>query len=109
MKNQTKTKIKKHKPASLKYNVNQVGDYKTITDQPKTKAFIYMNLVNAVKVAVEENLDSIDLFKLADSNVCFVLNKDGWKISLSNAIQFFTEKEMFETCIECQRLIEIIE
>src|ERR1700676_5173860 len=92
MKSQSK-KIK-HKPASVRYNVHHFDDYKKLTDQSKTKAFVYMNLVKAVKSGVEGNVNTIELFKLADSNISLSLHKNSWKTSLSKAIEFFTEKEM---------------
>lgn len=99
---------KRHKPTSLKYNVHRLSDYKKITDAPKTKAFVYMNLVAAVKTAVEGEMESVDLFKLEGCNASLVLPKAVWKPSLTKAMEFFTEKEMFETCIECKRLIDLI-
>ncbi len=105
----SQSKKTKHKPASVRYNIHHFDDYKKLTDQSKTKAFVYMNLVKAVKSGVEDNVNTIELFKLADSNISLILPKDSWKTSLSKAIEFFTEKEMFETCTECQKLIELIE
>jgi hypothetical protein len=99
---------KSHKPASLRYNITKFDDYAVITEQDNTKNFVYMNLVVAVKNAVADKIDTADLFKLADSNVQIALPKDGWKTSLSKAIVFFQEKEMFETCAECKKLISQI-
>ena len=100
-----KPRQKSHNPASLKYNVTKFDDYGVITEQENTKNFVYMNLVAAVKNAVADKIDVADLFKLADSNVQITLPRQGWKTSLSNAIDFFQQKEMFETCAECQKLI----
>ena len=100
-----KPRQKSHKPASLRYNITKFYDYGVITEQDNTKNFVYMNLVVAVKNAVADKIDTADLFKLADSNVQISLPKQGWKSSLARAIDFFQQREMFETCAECQKLI----
>lgn len=101
-------KKKKYKPAAVKYTISKLSDYKKITDAANTKSFVYMNLVNAVKTVISEDVQSVDLFKLHGSNVSLSLPRSSWKTSLTKAMEFFTEKEMFETCVECQKLIETI-
>ena len=99
---------KKHKPASLKYSISRFSDYHSITVNKKTKVFVYMNLVNALKSAIEEKAEIVDLFKLDGTGSCIAIQKDNWRPALNKAMEFFTEEEMFETCAECKKLIDTI-
>lgn len=74
----------------------------------QTREYVYRHLVRAVKSGVEEKVDIVEIFKIIDSDIAITLPKDRWKISLNKAMEFFTEKEMFEYSAECKKLIEKI-
>jgi hypothetical protein len=95
-------------PVSVKYTIHNFSDYERITEDDNTKAFVYLHLVNAVKRSISTNINSIELFKLTDFNSTLSLKREDWKDSLSNAIGFFADKELYEKAAECKHLISLL-
>ena len=106
MKAPKKTRIKKHKPAKLKYTIRNFEEYKILTQNDNTKAFVYMNLIHAVKNSLDQSNESLDLLELTDLNSIITLPRDKWKPTLNRAMEFFSDYELFETCAECKKLID---
>lgn len=73
----------------LNYIVRRFADYQNITDNKKTKEFVFMNLANAIEEGLKTDSTKIDLFKLRGSRSSIVLDRSNWKKSLKNAISFF--------------------
>lgn len=105
-----KTTQKKNllKLPELNYNVRRFSDYQMITNNRKTKMFVFMNLVNAVDQGVKAGTDKVDLFRMRGMKSSILLEKSSWKDSLTNALHFFTEIEAYETCSKCKELIDKI-
>jgi hypothetical protein len=99
---------KKHNPTPLQYRIKQFSDYESITQMDKTKAFVYVNLIKAIKITIADNADHVELFNLTDYNSIICLKREDWKEPLNKAIEFFADKEMFEMCVECRNLISLL-
>lgn len=92
----------------LNYIVRRFADYQNITDNKKTKEFVFMNLVNAIEEGLKTESIKVDLFKLRGSRSSIVLDRSNWKKSLNNAISFFSDIEYYETCSKCKELLNKI-
>lgn len=105
---QKKTILKKRELPPLGYTVHRLSDYQTITNLRKTKKFVFLNLIRAIKDGIDEGVEQVGLVKLKGSNASILLNKSNWKPSLNNAILFFTESEEYENCQKCKDLLEVL-
>ncbi len=52
-----------------------------------------------------KNKKSISLFEVANSEYYIELEKDKWKSSLENALEYYLEREEYNKCAECRDLI----
>lgn len=100
-----KKKINVRKLPELNYHVYRFSDYQFITNTKKTKMFVYANLVNAIQYSIKNNEDKAELCVLRGTNSKIIIEKPSWKKSLTKALHFFTEIELFETCSMCRDLI----
>jgi hypothetical protein len=91
----------------LNYNVRSFKDYETISESVDTKKIIFKNTVDAISHSIENKKTSADIF-LIGLDYRLVLNKNKWKESLQNAIDFFSSDsiEDYEACQKCKALMD---
>lgn len=98
----------KKKIPFINYSITRLEDYELISSMPQTKKIIFDRLLECVSDGVKANKDSIDIFKIYDTNQVIILEKEKWRDSLENAILFYIEQEDYEKCAECKKLIDNI-
>ena len=89
---------------------NSEGDEKEFLK--KNKWVIHSLIVDGVKKAYEEKLESITVFRIINTVSNFVmtseLKKDDWIDSLSKSMDYFVSIEEYEKCKEIKDLIKNI-
>lgn len=98
----------KKKVPFINYTVTKVEDYETLTHMPETKRKVFDRLLESIKDGVKTNKKSVDIFRVYDSDTILILDRDKWKDSLANAIEFYIQVEEYEKCKDCRSLIENI-
>ena len=94
------TKMKRKIP---KITVNVPFEY--FITIPEVKEVVIEEVVVAIKEGIEKKKKSISLFEIANSNYYIDIEKQQWKASLQNALDYYIEKEQYDKCIECRDLI----
>lgn len=89
----------------LRINLNTGADYKQICEVPEFKDVIMQELVIAVKDGLQKKKDYIELFEISDSKVCVNLEKKEWKSPLNEVLNYFSEKEDYDKCVEIRDLL----
>lgn len=93
----------------LNYKVVEVEDYYRLSDSNDYKKFVFHNLVLAIAFGLQNNSKTADLFKLRNSGNVILIKKEHWKEQLINAINFYSEIDLYNECIDCENLIKIID
>jgi len=78
----------------------------------KNKWVIHSLIIDGVKKAYEENLESVTVFRIINTVSGFVmsseLKKDDWLDSLNKSMDYFESIEEYEKCTEIKELIKNI-
>ena len=103
-KNQQSKSMKRKIPV-FRVNIQSGAEYEQLENMPDVKEVVIEETIFAIKDAIKRKKTSIELFEVADSGFYVQLNKDKFKSSLENAIEYFIEKEEYDRCVECRDLI----
>ena len=80
-------------------------DYSNLSKTPEVKKVIIDETLYAIKEGVKKNKKNIPLFEVANSNCYIELEKENWKPTLKNVLDYYIEVEEYDKCIECRDLI----
>jgi len=71
------------------------------------KEYIYDNMVNAIEVAMFENLDVADFAEImiAGETIDIKCERQEFNMNLQNALTYYINEEIFEKCKRVQDLI----
>lgn len=89
----------------FRVNVRPGASYEMLTEVPGIKEVIIEETVLAIKEGIKKKKKSIPIFEIAGSNYYVEIEKNNWKSSLENAIEYYVELEDYNKCIECRDLI----
>ena len=81
------------------------ADYSILTDLPEIRQVVLEEAIYAIKDGIEKHKSSISLFEIADSDCYIELSKDKWKPTLEHLIEYYSEKEEYDRCIEVRNLV----
>jgi hypothetical protein len=95
----------KRKIPVFKVITSEGESYDRMLEIPELKDIVIEETLFAIKEGIDKRKKSILLFEIADSNYYIELEKDKWKLSLENVLDYYTEKEEYDMCIECRDLI----
>jgi hypothetical protein len=95
----------KRKIPVFKVVASEGESYDRMLEIPELKDIVIEETLFAIKEGIDKRKKSILLFEIADSNYYIELEKDKWKLSLENVLDYYTEKEEYDMCIECRDLI----
>lgn len=95
----------KRKVPVFKVNIKPGASFRLLTEIPEIREIVIEETIVAIKEGINKKKKSISLFEIADSDYYIELEKDKWKLSLENAIDYYVEKEDYNKCIECRDLI----
>ena len=101
-----RNKSKKRIVPFLHYTVRDFYEYDQLSEMNETKDVVFKNLYEAISHSLKVKKETADIFMI-NNDEYVVLNKDKWKKSLENAIQFYSQEEIqdYESCKLCQELI----
>ena len=84
------------------------GGYDSIVDDPNVKDIIFSCIISGVKEAVQHKQKEAAILELNSSGMYISLDKDKWEPALNKTIEYFTSLEDYDTCIEVQELLKLI-
>ena len=95
----------KRKVPVFRVSIKPGASFRLLTEIPEIREIVIEETIVAIKEGINKKKKSISLFEIADSDYYVELEKDKWKLSLENAINYYVEKEDYNKCIECRDLI----
>jgi len=98
-------KKKSNRVPEINFKINEFKDYERLSTDSVTKGFVYARLLESICDNINKKTDTLDLFKIYSTNKCLSIPKSKWKDCLQNALTWYTEKELYEECIECKELL----
>jgi len=100
-----KNKTMKRKVPVFRVNAKPGASYDNLTKVPGLKHVIIEETVTAIKEGMKKKKKSAPIFEIAGSDCYLEIEKDKWKSSLENALEYYVEHEDYNKCIECRDLI----
>lgn len=90
----------------IRISLTKDADYDKICEVPEFKNVVMHELVIAVKDGIRKNKKTIELFEISDTKMCLNIEKEDWKSSLNQAMEYFSSMENYDKCVECRELIK---
>lgn len=94
MEKQTKPRL----PKIIRFSIEDKEDFQTLMDSEKFMDTLYTEAVNSIEDGIKNNLDNIQLFKIADYNSIVSVKKENINFVLDKAIEFYADKEDYDLC-----------
>jgi len=94
MEKQTKPRL----PKVIRFSIDDKEDFKTLIESDKFMDTLYTEAINSIEDGIKNNLEEIQLFKIADFNSIVTINKQDINSVLDRAIDFYAEKEDYDLC-----------
>ena len=95
----------KRKVPVFRVNARSGASYDKLVEVPGLKEVIIEETVIAIREGIKKKKKSTPIFEIAGSDCYLEIEKDKWKSSLENAIEYYVEREDYDKCIECRDLI----
>jgi hypothetical protein len=73
----------------------------------ENKVLVYKYIVQKVKSGIENNTETIPLFKLEDESMRTWIEKENFPITLSNALEVFIKAEEYEYAAKTKKIINM--
>lgn len=96
----------KRKVPVFRVNAKPGASYDVLTQIPELKHVVIEETISAIKEGIKKKKKSIAIFEIAGSDCYIEIEKDKWKLSLENIINYYVEREEYDKCIECRDLID---
>ena len=72
------------------------------------KRIVYNSLVESVTNGLKLDLESVNIAEIKNTDIIINIPKTEWKSGLENAMNYYIEKEEYETCSKIKNLINKI-
>ncbi len=72
------------------------------------KPLIMKTLVSKIANGIDEDLESVNVAEIKNTDIILSIPKTEWKGGLENAMNYYIEKEEYEECSKIRNLIEKI-
>ena len=69
------------------------------------KPQVYKSLIEGVSEAIKNNTNKVKLCEVKNSNLYITVEKQDWKESLDNALEYYVKEEEYEECSKIKNLI----
>ena len=96
----------RRKAPIFRLNASPGVDYSKLTENDYIREVVIEETISAIKDGISKNKKSTSIFEIADSNYYIELERTEWKSALENVIQYYVDKEDYDTCVKCRDLIE---
>jgi hypothetical protein len=90
--------IKPRLPKIIRFSIDDKEDLQTLINSEKFMDTLYTEAINSIEDGIKNNLDNIQLFKIADFNSIISIKKEDINSVLDKAINFYAEKEDYDLC-----------
>ena len=70
------------------------------------KPLMIKSLVTNIAEGIENNLESVNVAEIKNHDIILSVPKSEWKSGLENAMNYYIEREEYETCSKIKKLIE---
>lgn len=85
-------------PKIIRFSIEDKEDFQTLMDSEKFMDTLYTEAINSIEYGIKNNLDNIQLFKIADYNSIVSVKKENINSVLDKAIEFYADKEDYDLC-----------
>jgi len=85
-------------PKIIRFSIEDKEDFQTLMDSEKFMDTLYTEAINSIEDGIKNNLDNIQLFKIADYNSIVSVKKENINFVLDKAIEFYADKEDYDLC-----------
>ena len=85
-------------PKIIRFSIEDKEDFQTLIDSEKFMDTLYTEAINSIEDGIKNNLDNIQLFKIADYNSIVSVKKENINFVLDKAIEFYADKEDYDLC-----------
>ena len=96
---------KERKPTNLEIFFLDKKELEEMTSSPQFHDFVKEETYNAVKYAIKNKLDFVDIFKLWNLGYVVKIEKSEYKKALNSTISLFEKKEDYTSCSQITKLI----
>ena len=70
------------------------------------KPLMMKTLVSKIANGIDENLESVNVAEIKNTDIILSVPKTEWKGGLENAMNYYIEKEEYEECSKIKKIIE---
>ena len=70
------------------------------------KPTMMKSLVSNIAEGIEDKLESVNIAEIKNHDLIISVPKSEWKSGLENAMNYYIEREEYETCSKIKKLIE---
>jgi hypothetical protein len=85
-------------PKIIRFSIEDKEDFQTLMDSEKFMDTLYTEAINSIEDGIKNNLDNIQLFKIADYNSIVSIERKNINEVLDKAIEFYATKEDYDLC-----------
>ena len=85
-----------------KIPIISLEDFETKAKKP----LMMKTLVTKIADGIEDNLESVNVAEIKNTDIILSVHKTEWKGGLENAMNYYIEKEEYEECSKIKNLIE---
>lgn len=84
------------------------NDYSNLPNIPEFKKLLMGATFDAIKEGVNKNKKSVNLVEIVNVKKYVNINKEDWKTSLNEVMNYFSSIEDYNKAIECRELLKNI-
>ena len=70
------------------------------------KPLMMKTLVTKIADGIEDNLESVNVAEIKNTDIILSVPKSEWKPGLKNAMDYYIEREEYEECSKIKKLIK---
>ena len=94
------------KTTNIEIIYNDLSDLKKIASREGFEEFILEDSLKTIEMALENDLDKVELFNIFNLSLVVELKKPNYKDVLNNIIKHYTNEENYEKCLLIQHTID---
>ena len=94
------------KPTNLELFFFNRDELDEMTSSPEFHKFIKMETYKAIEYAIENNLPSVEVFKLWNLGYMVIIPEDQYEGALNKILPVFEEEEDYDKCLKIKKLIK---
>jgi len=91
-------KLKKRIPKTIRFNIEEKEDFEIIKESEEFMDQLFTEVVDSIEYAIENNIDKVSIFKIADYNFTISVEKNNYSKILDKVIDFYASHEDYDIC-----------